>query len=198
MLKHGTPTVGNKAWNTNQNYFHLYDFSSFHLSGIVDVFTHPADAYLNHYPAFNSEVLTSHYGQLWTDFSFYTRNGRHGQRPRGLVYKDKYMPVWLLWAILVCGLIPVAASVVGAAILVSQRQALLLLIMSAISITLYVKWFLGNDTWMLKTKYLLYLLPLWLVAIERCTEWIPYKILRISLVPAVVMSFVYCFFFAVF
>jgi hypothetical protein len=108
------------------------------------------------------------------------------------------MPVWLLWAILVCGLIPVAASVVGAAILVSQRQALLLLIMSAISITLYVKWFLGNDTWMLKTKYLLYLLPLWLVAIERCTEWIPYKILRISLVPAVVMSFVYCFFFAVF
>ena len=196
--KHGTPTVGNKAWNTGKNYFHLYDFSSFRLPGIVDVFTHPANAYLNHYPAFNSEVLTSHYGQLWTDFSVYTRNGRHGQRPRGLVYKDKYMPDWLLWAILVCGLIPVGASLVGAAILVWQRQALLLLIMSAISITLYVKWFLGSDTWMLKTKYFLYLLPLWFVAIERSGHWIPYRILRIGLVPAVLMSFAYCFFFAVY
>jgi len=196
----GTPVAGNKAWNTGKNYYKSYDFTSFSIKRIVDVFTHPKDAKLKHYPAYNSEVLTSHYGQLWTDFSFYTRAHRHGQwnRAGADVYTGKYMPVWLLWCILIAGLVPVIAGAGGFIALVISREAPLLLGMFILTVAIYIDWFLGHNWWMLKTKYLLFLLPLWLISINKMGTYIPGKLLKYGLIPSVFFSVIYCFYFAVF
>ena len=195
----GAPIVGNKAWNTGKNYYRHYTFAHFSISDIVDVFTHPnKNAKLKLFPAYNSSVLTSHYGQLWTDFSFFTRSHRHGQWERADIYKGKYMPVWLLWCILIAGLIPVIAGTGGFIALVISRQAPLLVGMFVLSVAIYIDWFLGHNWWMLKTKYLLYLLPLWLIAINKMGSYIPQKILRYGLIPSVFFSIIYDFYFAVF
>lgn len=198
MIDAGTPVVGNKAWNTGKNYYKNYDFTSFSVKEIVDVFTDPRDAKLKYYPAYNNKVLTSHYGQLWTDFSFYTHIHRHGQWERADIYKGKYMPVWLLWSILIAGLIPVLAGAGGFILLVVSREAPLLLGMFVLTVALYINWFLGHNFWMLKTKYLLYLLPLWLLAINKAGTYLPGKVFKASLLPSIVFSAIYSFFFAVY
>ncbi len=66
LLTSGTLIVGNKAWNTGNNYSDHYNFTNFSIKRIIRVFTHPAADKLKHYPAYNTEVLSSHYGQLWT------------------------------------------------------------------------------------------------------------------------------------
>ncbi len=194
----GTPVVGNKAWNTGKNYFKNYDFTSFSIKAVVDVFTDPRDAKLKHYPAYNSQVLTSHYGQLWTDFSFYTRAHRHGQWQRDDIYKGKYMPVWLLWCLLIAGLVPVIAGAGGFIALIISREAPLLLGMFVLTVAIYIDWFLGHNFWMLKTKYLLYLLPLWLIAINKAASYVSARGLQAGLIPAVIFSAIYGFYFAVF
>jgi len=198
IIESGTPVVGNKAWNTGKNYYKNYDFTHFSIKRIIDVFTDPRDAKLKHYPAYNSEVLTSHYGQLWTDFSFYTRAHRHGQWERDDIYKGKYMPVWLLWCLLVAGLVPVIAGAGGFFAMAVSREAPLLLGMFVLSVAIYIDWFLGHNWWMLKTKYLLYLLPLWLIAINKAASYMPARVLQAGLIPAVIFSAIYVFYFAVF
>ncbi len=194
----GSPIVGNTAWNTGQNHFRHYNFTSFGIKRVVDVFTDPRELGLDQYPAYNSEVLTSHYGQLWTDFSFYTRHYRHGQWRYADIYKGKFMPVWLIWCVLVAGLIPTIAGFIGLLALVASRQASLLVGMFVLLVALYFLWFLGNDEWMLKTKYLLYLTPLWLIGISKTGSYLPDKVLRAGLVPSIVFSAIYCFYFAVY
>ena len=196
--EHGTPVVGNRDWNTGISYFQGYDFKSFSIASIIDVFAQPPRIKLNRYPVFNNEVWNSHYGQLWTDFSLFSVEKRHAQRPRGLVYTNKFIPSWFLWGLLVAGLVPVLGSIAGLGILMIQREALLLIGVSALTITIYVDWFLGSNYWMLKTKYLIYLIPLCLVAIERAGRIIPPRFYRLLLLPAAVLSGIYCFFFAIF
>lgn len=200
LVEEGVPVVGNKAWNTGKNYYKDYDFTSFSIKRVVDVFTDPRDAKLKHYPAYNSEVLTTHYGQLWTDFSCYTRAHRHGQwnRAGADVYTGKYMPVWLLWCILIAGLVPVIAGAGGFIALVISREAPLLLGMFILTVAIYIDWFLGHNWWMLKTKYLLFLLPLWLISINKMGTYIPGKLLKYGLIPSVFFSVIYGFYFAVF
>ena len=201
LVKEGTPIVGNQDWNTGKKYYDSYDFTSFSIKRVVDVFTDPKDAKLKYFPAYNNEVLTSHYGQLWTDFSFYTRAHRHGQwnhREGGDIYTGKYMPVWLLWCILIAGLVPVIAGAGGFIALVITREALLLLGMFILTVAIYIDWFLGFNWFMLKTKYLLYLLPLWLIAINKMGSYIPGKLFKVGLLPAVFFSAIYGFYFAVF
>jgi hypothetical protein len=198
IIESGSPVVGNKAWNTGKNYYKNYDFTTFSINGVVDVFTDPRDAKLKHYPAYNSQVLTSHYGQLWTDFSFYTRAHRHGQWERDDIYKGKYMPVWLLWCLLIAGLVPVIAGAGGFIALVISREAPLLLGMFVLTVAIYIDWFLGHNWWMLKTKYLLYLLPLWLITINKTGSYFPARVMQAGLIPAVIFSAIYGFYFAVF
>ncbi len=67
-----------------------------------------------------------------------------------------------------------------------------------ISLGLYIHWFMGHNYWMLKFKYLLYLLPIWLISINQIQKLINPVILGRLLLPCVVFCSVNCFFFAIF
>ena len=194
----GHPIIGNVAWDTAKSYPELYDFTSFSIWDVVRVFEDSRAIELNSFKAFNTEVLTSHYGQLWTDFTIFSRAKRHGQWHQAGFYTGKYMPSWLLWTLLIAGLVPVIAGFSGFFALAISREATLLLGMFVLSIAVYIAWFIGHYEWMLKTKYHLYLIPLWLIAINKAASCVPASIARAMLAPAVIFSAIYCFFFAVF
>jgi hypothetical protein len=104
------------------------------------------------------------------------------------------MPVWLLWCLLIAGLVPVIAGAGGFMALVISREAPLLLGMFVLTVAIYIDWFLGHNWWMLKTKYLLYLLPLWLIAINKVASFMPARVLQVGLIPAVIFSAIYSFY----
>ena len=193
----GTPIIGNKAWSNNKGYYD-YNFHDFSIPKIIEVFTDSRPIKLKHYQQFNSEVLNSLYGQLWTDFSFFTIAYRHGQHEVKFIYKGKYMPEILLWAILISGLIPTCLGIAGFILMIFQSDKYLLICIGMISLGIYVHWFMGHNYWMLKSKYLLYLVPIWLISISQANRLINPVILQGLLLPCVVFSSIYCFFFAVF
>ena len=192
----GTLIVGNKAWNNDNSY--TYNYKDFSIPRIIEVFTDTRPIKLKHYYQYNSEVLNSLYGQLWTDFSFFTIPYRHGQYEVDFIYQGKFMPTPLLWAILISGLIPVSIGIVGFGLMLLQSDKWILLSIAFVSLGLYAHWITGHNYWMLKSKYLLYLLPIWLIAINQTGRIINPVILQKLLLPCVLFSLLYCFFFAVF
>lgn len=197
ITEFGRPIIGNKAWNNNTDYY-TYNFHDFSIPRIVEVFTDSRPIKLKHYYQYNSEVLNSLYGQLWTDFSFFTIPYRHGQHEVKFIYKGKYMPEALLWAILISGLFPVIFGIAGFILMLFQTDKYLLNCILIVSLGLYIHWFMGHNYWMLKSKYLLYLLPIWAISISQCASIINPVIMRGLLLPCVVFSSIYSFFFAVF
>jgi len=199
LVKHDTPFPGNAAWNTGERHFDKYDFTGFGLGRIVDAFylNSPTGGELWHFPSFNNQVITSHYGQLWTDFSFFSVHGRHGMHEFRLIFDDKWVPITLIWAILIAGLLPVAYSGVGFFQLLWQREAMLVTGLFIITIAAYLNWFSGYYIWMLKTKYLLYLLPFWLLFINKFADLVGPRVVAWSIIPSVVLSVAYCFIFAI-
>lgn len=212
IVKYDTPFPGNLAWNTGEKYWSNYDFTSFGLKRIVrtfdpaavpetpefrDYWKHKKTIQLWRFYQYNNEVLTSLYGQLWTDFSFFSVKGRHGLFEFQEVFRGKATPKALLWAILIAGLVPVVLGGVGFALLALQREAGLLLGLFVITVAVYVNWFTGYTIWMLKTKYLLFLIPVWLVCINESGGRIGAPIANVLLWPAVVLSVLYCLVFAV-
>ncbi len=196
IINYGTPIKGNRAWD-NPGYY-MYSYKEFSIPKIIQTFEDDRPIKLKHYPQYNSEVLNSLYGQIWTDMSFFTIAYRHGQHETKHIYQGKFMPKLLLWAILITGLVPLVSGVVGFGILMFQKNSYVLTVMFFVSIAVYVHWFMGHNAWMLKTKYLLYLLPICLIAINNAGYLIKPVILEKLLLPSVFLSFLYCFFFAVF
>lgn len=195
-IETGTPIVGNKAWNGKGYY--TYNFTDFSIPRIIEVFSDTRPIKLKHYYQFNSEVLNSIYGQLWTDFSFFTIPYRHGQHELKFIYQGKYMPDFVLWAILISGLIPTCLGITGFLSMLFQPDKYLLIFITFVSLAVYVHWFMGHNYWMLKSKYLLFLIPVWIISIDQTRRLINPVILQLLLLPSVVFSLVYCFFFAVY
>lgn len=212
IVKYETPFPGNDAWNRGSGHWDYYDFTSFGLGRIVATFDPAAlpgiddkreywkdqkTIQLWRFPQYNQQVLTSLYGQLWTDFSFFSVKGRHGLFEFQEVFQGKDMPKLLLWAILVAGLAPVVLSIFGFVLLALQREASLLLAVCIVTTAVYVNWFTGYNIWMLKTKYLLFLFPMWLVFIDKSGDVINARAVRLLVWPAALFSMIYCFVFAV-
>ena len=212
IVKFDTPFPGNVAWNTGERYWDFYDFTSFGIGRIIEPFDPTAvpDAeelrkYWKHqktnqlwrFHQYNNEVFTSLYGQLWTDFSFFSVKGRHGLFEFQEVFLGKAIPKALLWMILIAGLAPVVLGGAGFILLAVQREAGLLLGLFVITLAVYVNWFSGYPIWMLKSKYLLFLIPVWLVCIDASGGRIGTSIANVLLWPAVILSAIYCLVFAV-
>jgi hypothetical protein len=61
--------------------------------------------------------------------------------------------------VLVLGFVPELLAAVGLIITTRRRHFRPLAIVCGVSVSAYVWWFLSQDLWALKTKYLLFLLP---------------------------------------
>ncbi len=191
---YGTPFPGNNI-SEHRNYADLYSFTKFSLPRIINTFTEDTTKDLGEFSVYSHEFLSSHYGQLWTDHSFFTIPERHGRPDRNNIH-NKDFPIWLLWLILVAGLPTTLLAVLGGANLLIKHQATLITSIAIPTIIIYIIWALRSFEWMLKTKYFLFLSPLFIIALANILyrpEHQKYKLLAI--LPSGIISVIYCFYF---
>ncbi len=196
-----TPFPGNTEYGFGDNsgvgdHRSLYNFTNFSLHRIVNTFTDKNPQELGVYDVYSHEYISSHYGQLWSDHSIFTVKGRHGL-PYRMNHHSKDIPLWLIWAVLLGGLPITILAVLGAMKLVTDRNLTLLNLIAAVTLFVYIRWTFTNHEWMLKTKYFLFLTPLFVLAISNIfTDRKHLKYKMAVLLPAVGVSTIYGFFFA--
>ena len=169
VREHDRLLVGNWAWRhmatekPKRYYFDHYEFTTFRFGELVELMSPDSPPReLSSFPAYNQSVFTSLYGQLWTDISIFSNPTRHGL-DQGL-YPAKRIPVPLIVTLLVLGLVPVMLAAVGLITAPARSAEFLPLgVLLVATFAVYVRWVLGFNEWMLKTKYLLALLPAGLV-----------------------------------
>ncbi len=199
--------VGNEAWRhvDGQNrkfYFKEYEFHTFRLRELVSLMKPESpQKELKHFDVYNYSVLTSLFGQIWTDCSIFSNPSRHGLR-KGL-YPEKSIPISLVAALLCVGIVPVLLGGVGMIGSICRAKHVPLLVLSGISILVYTRWFLAHPEWALKTKYLFQIIPAGLVfcsfglaSLGRRSEYAE-KIAVGALILLVVLANAYNFFFAI-
>jgi 4-amino-4-deoxy-L-arabinose transferase-like glycosyltransferase len=135
-----------------------YDFGLPRLREAVALFDTHLHGTLDQQPVYTN-VWTSLHALAWTDMSIFSVNSRHGDP--SLPYPDKQMPRTLIAWLLTLGMLPVALMLLGVWRGWRAQSRWPLLAYSAASLATYAWWFLAQDSWALKTKYILFLLPIY-------------------------------------
>lgn len=106
---------------------------------------------------FYRSVWTTMHAMAWGDMTMFSDPSRHGfsRQP----YPRKDIPPWLASIVLLLGLIPDALAVLGVVVSLRHRSLWPLAICGVVTWTAYMSWFIAQESWALKTKYLLFLLP---------------------------------------
>jgi 4-amino-4-deoxy-L-arabinose transferase-like glycosyltransferase len=134
-----------------------YEYLSLRVRQVIDLYEPGAPSgRLTDQPVYYSVPTTLH-AMAWTDMSFFSVNSRHGDPAKP--YPDKRIPKWLIGAMLLLGLIPNLLATVGFLSVMRRKSFRACTILTLMTILAYVAWFTGQQTWALKTKYILYLLP---------------------------------------
>ena len=161
-----------------------YDFRSLEVKEAVDLYRPGNVGTLNSFPVYDS-VFSSLNAQAWTDMSFFSVPSRHGwvlphhyaedgadipmllhtpaSTPREPIYPLKRVIPWLIDLVLRLGMIPTLLALAGFAATVRRRALRPFVAYGGISLAVYVRWFLAQPSWALKTKYMLFLLPVYIV-----------------------------------
>jgi 4-amino-4-deoxy-L-arabinose transferase-like glycosyltransferase len=159
--------AGNEAWQHVEGkdrkfYFKEYEFHTFKLRELVFLMSAESPQQeLKYFEVYNHNVLTSLFGQIWTDCSIFSNPSRHGLE-KGL-YPDKSIPIALVAALLCMGIVPVVLGGAGLIESICRAKQVPLLVLGGISVLVYTRWFLGHPEWALKTKYLFQVIPAGLV-----------------------------------
>jgi predicted membrane channel-forming protein YqfA (hemolysin III family) len=101
--------------------------------------------------------------------TFFSDPTRHGDPSHP--YPRKRIPPFLTRAVLVLGFVPEAFACLGVMVTLRRRTFRPLLIMCFVSMAAYVWWFSSQQHWGLKTKYLLFLLPAFVVYTVAGVGW---------------------------
>lgn len=107
-------------------------------------------------PVYRS-VWTTLHAMAWGDMSFYSDRSRHGFHRKP--YPRKGIPPSLAFAVLVLGFVPGALAVVGFVATIRHAALRPIAVASVVTLLAYIVWFIAQESWALKTKYILYLLP---------------------------------------
>lgn len=110
-----------------------------------------------------SSVWTTLHAQAWGDMSFFSVPGRHGDP--GDPYPLKTIPRRLAMAVLELGLAANGLALLGAGLLLTRWRGRVLLAFTAVGLAAYAWWFLPQTEWALKTKYVLFLLPVYVTCV---------------------------------
>jgi hypothetical protein len=95
----------------------------------------------------------------WTDMSIFSVHSRHGDP--SLPYPDKTIPRALVACVLVLGLLPNLLTLLGLWHSWRAPGRWPLTVYGGLSLATYAWWVIAQDSWALKTKYLLFLLPVY-------------------------------------
>jgi hypothetical protein len=164
MRRYGSPLHANgsaeDAFSMHREYYwDRYDFFSFHPREIVAASAPGAPpGVLTLLPVYRS-VWTTLYGMAWGDLSFFSVPGRI--EDPSAPYPWKHIPGWLIGAVVWLGLVPTGLAIAGLAATIRRRDHLPLLVMLVLTLVSYLTWVVAQDEWALKTKYLLFLLPVY-------------------------------------
>jgi len=179
--RYGTPlfangSAGDAFSSSRESYADLYDFHSF-TPGAVVALTLPGGpkGQLTSLPLYR-HVWTTLYAMAWTDMSFFSVPGRMGDSANP--YAWKHIPSWLTAAVLYLGLVPTACAVVGALLLVRRRDCLPLHVTLVLTMASYLAWVVAQDDWALKTKYIVFLLPVYVIYALAGLEWMLARVPR--------------------
>ncbi len=204
--RYGTPLYANgsagDALSMHREYFwDDYDFLSFHPSAIIAVSGPNAPpGQLNDLPIYHS-VWTTLYGLAWGDLSFFSVPGRIDDPLAP--YPAKYIPRWLIGAVVGLALVPTLLAPLGIVATLRRREYLPLLVMLILTMGSYLAWVVAQDAWALKTKYLLFLLPICVAYAMAGLQWLTSRTAAggraalLGLAALVVAAHVYLYAFAV-
>ncbi len=134
-----------------------YEFDTFRIRDLLDVVGNDAPpGELTNLPVYRS-VLTTLHGLAWSDMNFFSEPTRHGDPSHPYPRKRQ---VWIITAsVLLLGLVPEGLALLGAAATLRRRSLVPAIAFTVLGLTSYVWWFLAQAKWGLKTKYILFLLP---------------------------------------
>lgn len=161
-----------------------YDFHSFRIREVVDLYRPGNVGTLNDFPVYASVFSTLH-ALAWTDMSFFSVPSRHGwrlplhygegggkiqlvaQTPASQMrvppYPLKQVYPWLVDLVLRLGIFPSLLALLGFLATLRRRALRPFAVFSGVSLAAYAGWFLAQPAWALKTKYLLFLLSVYVV-----------------------------------
>jgi 4-amino-4-deoxy-L-arabinose transferase-like glycosyltransferase len=156
---HANGTAENAFDVDHRDYWDSYDFLSFHPTAIVQASAPDGPkGLLTALPLYRS-VWTTLYGMAWGDLSFFSVPGRIDDPEAP--YPWKHIPLWLIGWVVLLGLVPTGLSVLGIASTIGREEYRPLLVMLVLTLGSYFAWVLAQQEWALKTKYLLFLLPVY-------------------------------------
>jgi 4-amino-4-deoxy-L-arabinose transferase-like glycosyltransferase len=163
LARYGTPFFANGSAqqgfsvSNRPNEIHVYDFGSMRIGALISLArgrVRPAP--LTDLPIYHS-VWTTLHGLAWSDMTMFSDPSRHGF-PRH-PYPAKALNRRLVSSVLVLGLLPDALALVGFVITAWRRSLWPLTVTSVSTIVIYLFWVVSQQSWALKTKYILFLLP---------------------------------------
>jgi hypothetical protein len=120
-------------------------------------------------PVYHSVVTTLH-ALAWSDMTFFSDPSRHGDPSRP--YLRKRVPAVLIRTVLILGFVPELLAGVGFFVTLRRRIFLPLAVVCLVAVSAYVWWFTSQESWGLKTKYLLFLLPAFVVYAVTGLAWL--------------------------
>lgn len=134
-----------------------YEFTTMRLGDVARLFGLAAPrGDLTSMPVYQS-VPTALHALTWSDMSFFSNRTRHGLPDDP--YPHKRMAVPLVMTVIVLGFVPELLAVMGLMVSWRRRSLLPLAVSGAITLAAYFWWVLPQDSWAIKSKYILCLLP---------------------------------------
>jgi hypothetical protein len=176
VVRYGTPLYANGSAADGFSFSRRldlaadYDFTSLRIDDVVALtrrWSPPGE--LASLPVYDS-VLTTLHALAWTDMSFFSNPTRHGDASKP--YPPKHIPPWLTRAMLVGGLAPEALALLGFVVLLRHRIGWALAVFGLVGLASYTWWFLAEPSWGLKTKYILFLLPQFVLYVMVALGWL--------------------------
>jgi 4-amino-4-deoxy-L-arabinose transferase-like glycosyltransferase len=156
--RYGTPTYGNSVGERTL-YIDRYELASVRPRSLLRLWgPDPPNGMLTNQPVYRS-VPTTLYAQAWTDMTFFSNPTRHGDL--SMPYPERTMPRGLVVTVLALGLVPTALTAVGLVASLPDRRQWPLAALAATSWAAYAYWVVSQPVWGLKTKYLLFLAPVY-------------------------------------
>ncbi len=155
-------------------HWQLYDFSSFRLGELIHLMSDEGpDGRLQQLPTYRS-VWTTLHALAWSDMSFFSREGRHGLAPN--IYPRKSIPIWMPASVLGMALLPNALALIGSVVTFRRRSVRPLLLLTVLTFVVYIQWVVSQRAWALKSKYILFLLPAYLVYMLFGLRWVEERV----------------------
>ncbi len=163
-----------------------YEFTTLRLGALMRVVGPHAErgtlTSLSVYPS----VPTTLHALAWSDMSFFSEPSRHGDPSHP--YPRKRVPAGLIGTVLVLGFVPELLAAVGFIVTIRRRRFRPMAIVCAVGVSAYVWWFLSQDAWALKTKYLLFLLPAFAVWAVTGLAWLWNRAPRLGIFAAALVA----------